>query len=124
MKEIIFAALALFAAIAYASTQEEGRLILSPTGVGSGSYGSATQAPSFTVDSTGRLTAAANHTIAIAGSQIASGTVAVAQGGTGLGVQTIGKMLQSNGTSWVAVGPCSAGQVLVSNGTIWACGAN
>jgi hypothetical protein len=37
---------------------------LAPTGVTSGSYGSATQVPSFIVDAEGRLTAAGNTTIA------------------------------------------------------------
>ncbi len=49
---------------------------LADTTVSGGSYGSATQVATFTVDAQGRLTNAGNTNIAIAGSQITSGTVA------------------------------------------------
>lgn len=48
--------------------------VLQPTAVSAASYGSATQVGTFTVDSKGRLTAAANTAIAIAASQVTSGT--------------------------------------------------
>lgn len=53
------------------------------TAVTGGSYGSATSSPSFTVDAAGRLTAAANVTIAPPFSAV-TGTAATTQGGTGL----------------------------------------
>lgn len=52
---------------------------INDTAVTPASYGSATQVGTFTVDQKGRLTAASNTTIAIAASQIASGTIADAR---------------------------------------------
>jgi len=48
---------------------------INDTSVTPGSYGSATQVGTFTVDSKGRLTAAGNTSIAIAASAITSGTI-------------------------------------------------
>lgn len=53
------------------------------TAVSAGSYGSATAAPTYTVDAAGRLTAAANVTITPAFSSV-TGTAGTTQGGTGL----------------------------------------
>ena len=80
------------------------------TAVTSGSYGGAATVPTFSVNAQGQLTAASNTTIAIAGSQITSGTVAIANGGTGqttaaaaitalTGAQTSAYYLRSNGTN-------------------------
>ena len=52
---------------------------LASTAVTAGSYGSASQVPTYTVDAKGRLTTAANVAIAIATSQVTSGTFADAR---------------------------------------------
>jgi hypothetical protein len=84
--------------------------LVSNTDVAAGSYGSGSQVPTYSVNSRGQLTAAANTNIAIAGSQITSGTVAIANGGTGqsnqqaainalAGATTSGLFLRGNGTN-------------------------
>lgn len=105
---------------------------LPTTGVVSGSYGSASIVPEFTVDSYGRLTAASSTAIAIDASQVTNGQLPVLRGGTGastangaltnlLPLQTgeNGKVLATNGstTYWAAVGIGSVTSVDVSGGT-------
>jgi hypothetical protein len=53
------------------------------TAVTAGAYGSASSVPNYTVNAQGQLTLASNTAIAINGNQITSGTVAIANGGTG-----------------------------------------
>jgi hypothetical protein len=53
------------------------------TGVTANTYGSASSVPQLIVNAQGQITSASNVTIAIAASQITSGTLPVANGGTG-----------------------------------------
>ena len=67
------------------------------TAVTSGAYGGAATVPTFSVNAQGQLTLATDVSIAIAGSQITSGSVAVANGGTG--ASTLTGYVKGNGTS-------------------------
>jgi hypothetical protein len=67
------------------------------TGVSASTYGSASSVPVIAVNAQGQITSASNSSIAIAASQITSGTVTVAQGGTG--ATTLTGYVKGNGTS-------------------------
>ena len=67
--------------------------------ISSTDYGSASIVPTFHVAANGRIDAITNVTIAIAASQITSGTLGVARGGTGAGTFTTNAVLLGNGTS-------------------------
>jgi hypothetical protein len=99
------------------------------TAVTSGAYGGAATVPTFSVNAQGQLTLATDVSIAIAGSQITSGTVAIANGGTGQStasagfnalspITTTGDLIIGNGTNSatrLAIG--ANGYLLGSDGT-------
>lgn len=75
---------------------------LKDSGVTAGSYGSASQVATFTVDAKGRLTVAGNTNISINASAISAGTLPVGRGGTGNTSFTSGQVLYGNGSSAIS----------------------
>ena len=82
----------------------------------SGDYGSASAVAAFRVEANGRISSANSTTIAIATSQITSGTLGVTRGGTGAGTFTNNGVLLGQGTSAFATASSSTeGHVLTIN---------
>ena len=99
---------------------------ISNTGVAAGFYGSASSATTFTVNAQGQLTVAGNIAIAIAASQIISGTIDSARisgqytGITGVGTLTAGVWNATTiGTAYGGTGQTTYtdGQLLIGNST-------
>jgi hypothetical protein len=81
-------------------TQATGIITHATSGVSATGYGAASQVPVFVVDVYGHLTSVTNTSIAIAASQITSGTLLVARGGTGQTAITVnGSLLIGNTVS-------------------------
>jgi hypothetical protein len=80
------------------------------TGVSAATYGSASSVPVIAINAQGQATSVTNTPIAIAASQITSGVLPAANGGTGLSSSgTAGNVLTSNGTAWVSQLPAAGG---------------
>jgi len=90
---------------------------LSPVGT-AGTYGSASQVPVITTNAQGQVSSVTNTNIAIAGTAITSGTVAVAYGGTGQTTYTDGQLLIGNTTgNTLAKATLTAGTgIAITNG--------
>ena len=68
-----------------------------------GTYGNSAYHPVITTDAYGRVSAVTNTLIQIAASQITSGALPFAQGGTNAASYTTGALLTSNGTSLISL---------------------
>ena len=85
------------------------------TGV-AGVYGSASVIPVIAYEANGRISLVTNNTIAIAASQITSGTLGVARGGTGNTAFNANYVLLGNGTNAITqTGSSTEGHVLTIN---------
>jgi hypothetical protein len=95
-----------------------GTISIANTAVTAGDYGTASDVGFFRVNAQGQLTSAVNIPIAIAASQITSGTVSIARGGTNLSTTpTNGQLLIGNGTGY-SLGTLTAGTgAYVTNGS-------
>ena len=88
------------------------------TGVVSGSYGLAASVPTIAVNAQGQITSASNTAIAIAATQVTSGVLAIAQGGTNSSATaTAGGAAYGTGTAFAFTAAGTAGQVLTSAGS-------
>ena len=87
------------------------------TTVVSGSYGLAASVPTIAVNAQGQITSASNTAIAIAATQVTSGVLAIAQGGTNSSATaTAGGAAYGTGTAFAFTAAGTAGQVLTSAG--------
>ncbi len=100
------------------------------TSVIAGSYGGPSWIPNFVVDIYGRLVSAGSTGIAISASQIASGTLSAARGGTGLSPtagdanRVYGLNSAGSDSEFKTIAGSSGISILYSSGTITVSGAN
>jgi hypothetical protein len=69
------------------------------TAVTAASYGSASKTVTLAINAQGQITSASEQDVAIAASQVTSGTLAVAQGGTNIASYTVGDTLFASGAT-------------------------
>jgi hypothetical protein len=72
---------------------------ISNTAVTAASYGSASKTVTLAINAQGQITSASEQDVAIAASQVTSGTLAVARGGTNIASYTIGDTLYASGAT-------------------------
>ena len=90
---------------------------ITPVGTAS-TYGSASSVPVLTTNASGQVSSVTNTAIAIAASQVTSGTLAVARGGTNLSSYAVGDIVYASGTGTLAgLADAATGNVLLSGGT-------
>lgn len=85
-----------------ATLASSGALTLATSGVTAGTYGAASIIPVVVVDAKGRITSETNTNIAISAAQVTSGTLAVAQGGTGSTSYAAKVIPYSDGTNLIS----------------------
>jgi len=91
---------------------------IADTGVSSENYGGAATVPALSINAQGQITSATNTSIAIAASQVTSGQLAIAQGGTnGSATPTNGAVAYGTGTAYAFSLAGTTNQVLLSGGT-------
>ena len=87
------------------------------TAVTAASYGLADSVPTLAVNAQGQITSASDTPIAIAGSQITSGSVAATAGGTGQTVYAVGDILYASTTTALSsLADVATGNALISGG--------
>jgi hypothetical protein len=87
------------------------------TTVVAGSYGLAASVPTISINAQGQITSASNTAIAIDASQVTTGVLAIAQGGTNSSATaTAGGAVYGTGTAFAFTAAGTAGQVLTSAG--------
>ena len=90
---------------------------LPASGVAAATYGAAATVPVFTVNSKGQITAVTNTAIAISASQVTSGTLDVARGGTGISTTpTNGQIDIGNGSGFTRANLTPSSGISITNG--------
>jgi hypothetical protein len=83
-----------------------------------GTFANASHVPVITTDAYGRVSSVTNTAIAIDASQITSGTLGAARGGTGLSSYTVGDIIFASGATTLSkLAAVATGNVLISGGT-------
>jgi hypothetical protein len=91
---------------------------ISNTAVTAGTYGTDARSMTLVVNAQGQITSLIDQPISLAASQISSGTLAVARGGTNIGSYTTGDLLYASGSSTLStLGIGGAGFIMTSSGS-------